>query len=121
MVTNDSGTNVRHVAVGADVFTTDLDEWAAEFTDDAVVPSGGKLLSVANGDAIEGLRLYGLYPLVGMSVAIVIGGLDLGDFAITTDTLDIPFTTDFTLAFLNALTISGDAFGRLNFNIAAVA
>lgn len=119
MVTNDA-TNVRHVNVTGDVFNADTPVWAAEFMDDAVRPSGAQILSVSDGDAINGIRLFGLYPLIGMTASVVIGGLDLGDFSVTTDTLDIPFTDDFSTTFLQELNNAAD-YGNYNLKIAAEA
>jgi hypothetical protein len=102
LITNDDD-GVRHVAVSADVFTADTPVWAAQFADDAVHPSGSQILALSSGDAIDGLRIFGLWPLNGMDVAVVIGGLDLGDFTVANGMVDVPFTTDFTLAFLQGL------------------
>ncbi len=55
---------------------------------------------VANGDSFDGLRLYGLYHLNGVTVHPFVGGLDLGNFVVSGTSVDLPYSGAFTAAFL---------------------
>lgn len=120
LITNDDG-DVRHVNVAGDVFTQDTPIWAAEFADDAVRPGGSQILSISGGDSIDGIRIFGLWPLNGMDVAVVIGGLDLGDFTVADGMIDVPFTDDFTEAFLTTLDTAGVDYGDFSIDIVEAA
>ncbi len=92
MVTNDAATNVRHVELMTSIFDVGAAITAGWFVDDAVVPSGG-VITYASG-LVYTLTLNGLWHLNGKTVTVVIGGLDVGDFAVTNGSVGIPIDAD---------------------------
>lgn len=60
------------------------------------------------------VRFWGLYQSIGETVSLWVGGLDLGDHVvIAPGYVDVDFTADFTAAYLQTLTTSGQDFGNL--------
>ena len=55
---------------------------------------------VANGDSFDGIKIYGLYHLEGITVHPFVGGLDLGNFVVSSGSVSIPYAGAFTAAFL---------------------
>lgn len=54
----------------------------------------------ANGDAYDGIKVYGLEHLTGYTVHPFIGGLDLGNFIVVGGSIDLPYAGTFTAEFL---------------------
>lgn len=106
MITHDTDENEYHyVEQMTPQFEDSLEDWQAFFVDKGVTPSGAEITSTLAGDV---LRLYGLWPLEGQTVAAVIGGLDCGDFEVADGQIDIPLSGDpLTLAFLVSLNDTG--------------
>lgn len=80
--------------------------YQAVFTDGMAAPACSRELAVASGDSIDGLRLSGLTYVNSETVSVSIGGLDLGDYVVSTDHIDIPYAGTFTKAFLEGLTLA---------------
>lgn len=106
--------NVRWVEALMPTFDTGSEDWEAFYVDGAANPCCAVRLAISNGDAIDGLRIYGLWNLNGKTITPFVGGLDLGDVEVTDGFADIAYGSDpegaFTLAFLTAAS-SGDDFG----------
>lgn len=98
---------VHWVQVLMPLFDAAQADWAAYFTDGGSNPPYAQLYQTANGDSFDGVRIFGLWPLNGLTVAPVIGGLDLGDRVVADGFVDVPFSSDpdrmFTLAFFQGL------------------
>lgn len=112
MVTNQARPNqpdhgIRWVQVFMPVFDAAIQPWGAYFTDGGANPPYAQLFQTVNGDAFNGVTIYGLWPLNGQTVAPVLGGLDLGDRVVSNGSVSVPFGTDpdkqFTLAFFTGL------------------
>ncbi len=103
MVTNDVTTNIRHVEMLSDPFEEGDALTKAWFMDDAtdqVVYTTATVLGGASGIIISGLTY-----LNGKTVSVFAGGLDLGDYAISSGQVQVPFLTSnalFTAAFVSA-------------------
>lgn len=83
---------------------TDTDaQYIAWHTDASGVGGYVRRMITANGDSFDGLRVYGLRYLNGVTVHPYIGGLDLGNFVVANGSIDIPYSGSFTAAFLEAL------------------
>jgi len=87
----------------APVFDEGYQNYEAIFVDGIASPACSRELSTDNGDSINGLRISGLSVVDGQSVSVFLGGLDLGDYTVSTDHIDIPYTDTFTEAFLEGL------------------
>lgn len=103
---------VHWVQVFMPTFDAAQEDWAAYFTDGGGNPPYAQLYQTSNGDSFDGIRIFGLWPLNGLTVAPVVGGLDLGDRTVTDGYVDVPFGSDpdgvFTLAFFTALSDGTD-------------
>lgn len=99
--------NVYWVQTFMPFFDTGQPDWAAYFTDGGGTPPYAQLFQTSNGDSFDGIRIFGLWPLNGLTVAPVLGGLDLGDRTVSNGRCDVAFGTDpdaqFTLAFFQGL------------------
>lgn len=92
MVTNDAGTNVRHVELLTDTPDEAVALGDAWLLDDAVMPSSTLSDETAITDApYGGLYLYGLWHLNGETVSVFAGGLDCGDFAVASGQCFVPY------------------------------
>jgi len=104
--------NVHWVQVLMPLFESGSDDWMAFYTDGGGNPPYAQLFQVVNEDSFDGIRIYGLWPLNGQTVAPVVGGLDLGDRTVANGFVEVPFGTDpdkvFTLAFFLALSDGTD-------------
>lgn len=102
--------NVRHVEYLMPLFDDAVEDWGAFFVDGGASPCCGREFLVSNGDSFDGVRLYGLTYLNGLTTSVVIGGLDIGDFAVSNGYIDIPFGTPaaFTQAFFEGLSDGTD-------------
>lgn len=103
MVTNDPTTNIRFVEQMTQVQPESSTVYSSWFLDSATNPKGATITTQNNK---TGLQLSGLWPHNGRTVSAFVGGLDLGDFTVDTGSIFIPFTTDFTEAFLANLSAS---------------
>lgn len=89
MVTNDTATNIRWVEMMAQMFDEDDTLYDAWFLDGAIVPDSMWSDTVAGQD---GIRFGGLWPLIGDTVTVWVGGLDVGEFTVESDgTVFVPF------------------------------
>lgn len=77
--------------------------WVAWHTDGSGTAFHIRKMILANGDAYDGIKVYGLWHLNGEVVHPFIGGLDLGNFAVILGSIDIPYSGTFTEAFLAGL------------------
>lgn len=77
--------------------------WTAWHTDGSGTGSYIRRMILANGDAYDGIKVYGLWHLNGETVHPFIGGLDLGDFVVSLGSIDLPYSGTFTAAFLAGL------------------
>lgn len=79
--------------------------WVAWHTDASGTASYIRRMISANGDAYDGIKVYGLWHLNGEVVHPFIGGLDLGNFTVFLGSIDLPYnsTLGFTEAFLSGL------------------
>lgn len=106
MVAKDSSDNYS-IQAATPPFEDVLEDWEAWFVDRGVTPSQGEIIE---DGGVTYLRLYGLWPLEGLSVAAVIGGLDCGDFTVSGGYISIPLTgasAVLTTGFLQELTDAG--------------
>lgn len=105
MVTADSTGGVRHVEFMANLWeeTNDetLDGW---FLDNAVVPTATQNATVSG---VACLQCFGAWHLAGKTVSVTVGGLDVGDYVVTSEGLvNIPYGVAdgiFTTAYVTAL------------------
>lgn len=120
MVTNKTNTDdpdygVRWVECLSPLFDSTQPDWASLLTDAAVSPCCARQMISADGDPFDGVRLYGFWHLNGLTVAPTLGGLDLGDRAVSNGSCDIPYLTDpekgFTETFLQSFTGEYGLFG----------
>lgn len=95
--------NIRNVEILMPVFDSGADDCDAFFVDNGIVPCCAQKFLVSNGDSFDGVRLWGFTQLEDQSVAAFIGGLDVGDFAVSGGHIDVPFDTTFTEAFFDAI------------------
>lgn len=115
LVTNDSATNVRWVEFLANVFAEEDTIADGFFVDGGSTPT----LAAVSGTNVV---LYGLHYLIGKTVAVTAGGLDLGDYVVSASgTITVAFGSDaeglFTAAYLQTLTSSGSTFNGLGVTI----
>jgi hypothetical protein len=116
MVENDQTANVRHVTLMESMFDVNTPITSGFFVDDGIVPSGGSI--TYNSALAYSLTLYGLWRHNGKTVAVVVGGLDCGDFAVANGSVTIPIDSDplnpvsLTSAYLASIT-STTAYGTL--------
>ena len=118
VISNDTTTNVRHVEIMADMFDETAAIMDAWFLDDAVTPT-----AAVENLAQTSVQFYGMEYLVGKTVSVWAGGLDLGDYTVATDgsvTVPVGSTSTtypglalFTDAFLTSTINSGTDFGAL--------
>lgn len=114
VVTNQTGASkpdfgVRAVEVMMPAFDETAPVYSAWHVDGAVVPCCVRVMSIANGDTYDGIRFYGLDHVNGQTVQVQVGGFDLGDFVVASAQIDVPYTSDFTLAYLD--TLNGQDYG----------
>jgi hypothetical protein len=88
MVTNNTNVsdfdyNVRFVEVLSPLFDDALQANEAYFVDGGGTPGCGVITETSN--VATGLKLYGFYYSQGNSMAVVLGGLDLGDYVVASD------------------------------------
>lgn len=104
------GYNVHHVEYLMPMFNDAVEDWGAFFVDGGASPCCGREFLVSNGDAFNGVRLYGLTYLNGLTTSVVIGGLDIGDYTVANGYVDVVFGTpaEFTQAFFEALSDGTD-------------
>ena len=74
--------------------------WHAWHIDASINPAYTRRMIVANGDSFDGIKIYGLYHLNGITVHPFVGGLDLGNFVVSSGSVSIPYAGAFTAAFL---------------------
>lgn len=117
LVTNDALTNVRWVEFLTNVFEEDDDITGGFFVDGGTNPALAVLTDVNT------VILYGYHYIVGKTVAVTFGGLDLGDYVVAADgTITVPINAPgslFTTAYLAALTAEGGTFNDLGVEIIA--
>ncbi len=77
--------------------------WVAWHTDASGTGFYIRRMILANGDAYDGIKVYGLWHLNGETVHPFIGGLDLGNFVVALGSIDLPYAGSFTAAFLEGL------------------
>jgi hypothetical protein len=102
--------DLRHVEFMQSIFNVDAqgiqDGW---FVDDGLVPTGG----VISGKT---LTFYGLWSLNGSTCAVTCGGVDLGDFLISSGSVTVPIDESpndlFTTTYLQSISAT-TAYGSL--------
>ncbi len=112
---------VHFVEILSPIFEDDTEAWKAFFVDSGITPQAG-VLSGSN------IIFYGFWPLVGESLAVMVNGIDTGDYTVAADgSLTVPLgSTDsgYTQADLQALSDEGTDFGEfgvyIDFGAAAV-
>lgn len=94
------------------VFDAGQQDWAAFFTDGGGNPCCITQLKTSVGDSINGIVVYGLWHLNGITVTPVLGGLDLGDYVVADGKITVEFGSSiqplFTKAFFDALNLTTD-------------
>lgn len=116
MVENDQAVNVRHVTLMESMFDVNTPITSGFFVDDGIVPSGGVI--TYNAALAYSLTLNGLWRHNGKTVAVVVGGLDVGDFTVANGSVTVPIDSDplnpasLTSAYLASIT-STTAYGTL--------
>jgi hypothetical protein len=90
MVTNNVAAALRHV----EILTDSMDELTplgnAWFVDDAAVPSSTTTTNTG-GVGYGGLTINGLWHLNGSAVSVFAGGLDCGDYAVSSGSIFVPY------------------------------
>lgn len=104
----ESPTNVYWVETIMPVASQGDEQWVAWHTDASSAARFIRRMIVANGDSFDGIRVFGLDNLDGQVVHPFIGGLDLGNFTVTTGRLDIPYSGLFTADFIADLSDGTD-------------
>ena len=102
MITNDTGTNIRHVEFMTPNFTETTAATAAWFLDDAIVAATTQGALVGG---VFGMKCSGLWHLNGKTCTVVCGGYDCGDFAVASGSCFVPYTNSggiFTQVFATA-------------------
>jgi hypothetical protein len=74
--------------------------WHAWHTDASSPAWFIRRMLVASGDSFDGIIIYGLNHLEGITVHPFVGGLDLGNFVVTNGSISCPYSGTFTAAFL---------------------
>jgi len=110
LVTNDPATGIRHVEVMSNLWEEESDISASWFVDDGVAPTITQ--NVVFG-GVSTMRCSGLWHLNGKTVAVVAGGLDLGDYLVTDGACSVPygvanglFTTAFVASFTDGMPVA---------------
>lgn len=104
--------DIHWVEVLSPQFDDAIPDYGSYFVDGGGTPACGKRLSVANGDAVDGVEISGFPYLEGLTITPVIGGLDLGDYVVSGGAVTLPFGTPaaFTSTFFDAFN-NGDTYG----------
>ena len=119
LVTKDAN-NVYHIEQMTRILDPSDLLTSAWFVDDAVTPSG-MTVNYTNGVAVS-VTFYGYWHLNGATISAVCGGLDLGDYPVANGSFTVPFTSIFTLAYLQSLNAStyGDLATVINNSVTSV-
>ena len=99
MITNDTGTGIRHVEFMTPNFIETSLASAAWFVDDAVVATTTQ--GVTSGSKF-GMTCSGLWHLNGKTCSVVCGGYDCGDFAVSGGQCFVPYDAICTQTFATA-------------------
>lgn len=95
---------IHHVEIAESIFDIGTPIEKGWFVDDAVVPSGGNVVTTAG---VSTLTLYGLWHLNGSTVTVTVGGVDVGDFAVSNGAVAVEIDADsaglFTSAYLASI------------------
>lgn len=81
MVTNDVNSGVRHIEIMQNIFEVNTDIKFGWFLDDAIVPTSG---TVSKAAGVTTMTLNGLAHLAGSTISVWAGGIDCGNFVVTT-------------------------------------
>lgn len=100
---DDPDYNIRWVECLMPPFDAASDVCDAFFVDAGANACCATIMQTINGDSFNGIRIYGLWYANGLSVAAYVGGMDVGDFTVTSGYIDVPFTATFTLAYVQSL------------------
>lgn len=111
MTTLDPVDNVYRVEVMQPLFNVDALITSGWFVDGGVVPSGGFI--TINSTTGNTLTLTGLSALNGRTCTVVVGGVDVGDFAVSGSQVVVPIDAQYTALFSTSYlaSISGAAYG----------
>lgn len=111
IVSNDADSNIRHVEVLENLWEEGSSLSAAKHLDDSVAPAYYQNVSMGG---VSYLKLTGLWHLNGKTVSVFAGGLDLGDYTVSSGAVSVPylpsvadgnFTTAFVSAFSGAMPV----------------
>lgn len=91
MVTNDTGTGIRHIEMLTDLLDEDFALTDCWFLDDAMVPSSTVIQSAPTGGVYGSLLVNGLSAHNGKTVTAYIAGLDCGDYVVSNGSITVPF------------------------------
>lgn len=85
------------------IFDQSQPNWAQNFTDGVAAPQAAQVYSSGGNPA--GVEIFGLYEIIGQTVTLNMGGLDLGDFVVQGPDghVQVPFNSTFTYAFFEDL------------------
>ncbi len=101
MVNEDPATGVYHVQMLTTLFDEDAAYQDAWFVDSGIVPVSATLTTGETG-----LQLFGLNAHNGKTVTAWVGVQDCGDFLVTNGSITVPFSDQFTLAYLQSLALA---------------
>jgi len=104
MVTNDAATDVRHIEFMRKLFQETDTVTDARFVDSSVVPTVQQNI-IMGGQSTT--KLSGLWHINGKTVTAFIGGLDCGDFTVSSGAIYVPYGSAdglYTSAFAAAAT-----------------
>jgi hypothetical protein len=97
------------VEILSPIFEDDTEGWQAFFVDSGITPEAG-VVSGAN------ILFYGFMPLVGKALAVMVNGIDTGDYTVSaTGTITVPIGgtgSGYTLANLQTLSDAGVDYGE---------
>lgn len=99
LVTKDADTGFYYVEFMTKIPEETDDAEDAWHVDGAVIATTTQ--GVSSGGS-NGMKVDGLWPLNGKTVAVVCGGYDCGDFLVANGSFFVPYTTPFTQAFATA-------------------
>jgi hypothetical protein len=101
MVTNDGTT--RHVEILQQIFDVNASITSGWLLDDAVTPSGGVITAAGVNST---LQFFGLWHLNGKKVTVSCGGVDVGDFTVSSGSVTVPIDHDVAGLFTSSYLVS---------------
>lgn len=93
LVTNDTGSGIRHVEVMTNILDETQGLTDAWYLDDGIVPTSYSVVGAT-------LVMTGLWPHNGKTVSVWAGGLDAGDAVVANGSVTVALTSDLTSTYI---------------------